>query len=113
MTFSLTAYSSSSEEEASFDDLNDVISDKLDAGRYLIYDCQEKHWVCVLESYYKDCELRRSMDAKSDSVHHSCAPVGALPSKKSCFQRVLYLTSQHVGTRFCVKDQWKKKSVKF
>lgn len=95
---------------AGFDPKTDLIAHNYEAGAYLIYDCQEKHWVCVLESYYLECQKQRQLDNMSKSDFHLCAPIEAFPTKKSCFQRQLFLTTQNHGTRFCIKDQWKSKN---
>lgn len=89
----------------------DIISDDYQAGAFLIYNCEKKHWVCVLENYYKECQDQRAQDNKNRGTFHTCAPIGKFPSKKSCFQRVLYLTSHNHGDRFCLKDQWKEKGI--
>lgn len=97
-----------------FDPKEDIIAENYEAGPYLIYDCKEMHWVCVMESYYKECEEKRSRDlASTQDVYHSCAPIGLFPTKKSCFQRQLFLTTHNHGKRFCVKDNWKSKAVKY
>lgn len=95
-----------------YDPVTDIIADNYEAGPFLIYDCDQKHWVCVLESYYKDCQEKRHRDAEHGTFYHSCAPIGKFPTKKSCFQRILFLTTHHHGTRFCIKDEWKTKAVK-
>ena len=93
-----------------YDPVVDIISEKYEAGSYLIYDCVEKYWVCVLESYYKLCEEQRKTElVLSEEPFHSCAPIGKFPNKISCFQRQLFLTTHNHGQRFCVKDSWKKK----
>lgn len=90
----------------------DIISDNYEAGPYLIYDCVEKHWTCVKEPYYKECQEKRARDHKKpNNVYHSCAPIGLFPTKKSCFQRQLFMISQNHGTRVCVKEEWKEKAV--
>ena len=94
---------------AVFDPVSDIISDEYEAGAFLIFNCEKKHWVCVLESYYKECQDKRLDEVNKRGVSHSCAPIGQFPSKKSCFQRVLYLTSHNYGDRFCVKSEWKEK----
>ena len=95
-----------------FDARRDIVSDKYEAGAFLIYDCEDHHWVCVLESYYKACEEKRSLDLeRSEALLHSCAPIGEFPNKWSCFQRQLFLVTHEHGNRFCVIDQWKSKAV--
>jgi hypothetical protein len=96
-----------------YDPLVDDISEKYQAGAYLIYDCQEKHWVCVLQDDFKTCEEKRAKDNLSESYLHTCAPIGEFPNKKSCFQRQLFLTTHNYGARFCVKDYWKAKALEY
>ncbi len=94
----------------SYDPVVDIISDNYESGPYLIYDCLEKHWVCVLENYFTRCEEQRGKDLSySEGPAHSCAPIGKFPNKISCFQRQLFLTTHNYGDRFCIKDNWKQK----
>ncbi len=111
--FSFTAMADDQERYiAGFDPKVDIIAENYDAGPYLIYDCKEQHWVCVMESFYKECEEKRGRDlAGANTVYHSCAPIGLFPTKKSCFQRQLFMTTHNHGKRFCVKDSWKPKAV--
>jgi hypothetical protein len=113
--FSTTAYSQTREKvHAGYDPYTDIISDEYEAGAWLIYDCKAKSFVCVLESYYKECADKRLLDNNSEETNfrHSCAPMGSFPTKKSCFQRQLFLTTHNMGTRFCIKDEWKQKIVR-
>lgn len=96
-----------------YDPKVDIISEDYEAGPFLIYDCVQNHWTCVLESYYKECEKKRSEDLHFKKERMSCAPVGELPNKKSCFQRQLFLVSQNVGYRFCIGPVWQQKEIKF
>ena len=96
-----------------YDPSTDVIAENYEAGPYLIYDCVEKHWVCVLESYYNDCVSARVEDQLLKRLDLRCAPIAQLPNKKSCFQKQLYLTGQNVGPNFCVGDEWKQKEIRF
>ncbi len=111
----LKCFSLGAQEEkltTGFDARRDIISDKYEAGAFLIYDCEDNHWVCVLESYYKACEEKRSQELqKSEALIHTCAPIGEFPNKWSCFQRQLFLTTHEHGNRFCVRDEWKTKAV--
>ncbi len=90
---------------AGFDPKTDFIADNYEAGPYLIFDCEENHWVCVGEPFYKDCQEKRKEDEKSDELPNRCAPFDQLPTKKSCFQRQLFMTSQNFGNRFCLKSK--------
>jgi hypothetical protein len=99
---------------AGFDPRTDVIADNYDAGAYLIYDCKEKHWTCVVEENFKECGEKRTRDlASAEVVTHSCAPIGLFPTKRSCFQRQLFMVTHNHGARFCLKDNWKEKAVDY
>jgi hypothetical protein len=94
-----------------FDAVTDIISDEYEAGPWLIYDCQKKNWVCVMEEFYKKCEEKRKLELNDAAlVNYSCSHVGKFPNKKACFQRQLFLTTHHHGVRFCIKDEWKQKA---
>jgi hypothetical protein len=96
---------------AGFDPKVDIIAENYEAGAYLIYDCEEGHWVCVTAAYYKECELKREQDLQTDLVRGRCAPLGGLPTKKSCFQRQLFMTGHNHGNRFCILPEWKEKEI--
>lgn len=96
-----------------FDPRYDIFSNKYEAGPYLLYDCEAKHWVCTEEITYKECEEKRKAEVLSDvNTHHSCAPVGKFVGKKSCYDRQLFMVSQNFGSRVCVRDVWKNKVVR-
>ncbi len=86
----------------------DNISEKYFAGAHLIYDCEEKHFVCVLPEDNKACEDKRAEAIKKKEKFLPCASLGTFPTKRSCFQRELYMVSQAHGNRFCLLDELKK-----
>jgi hypothetical protein len=94
-----------------YDAVNDKISEDYEAGAYLIYDCENKHYTCVLEEYFKSCESKVQEDLTTASLHHRCAPIGKLTTKKACFQKQLFMVSNNAATPFCTKDEWKKKEL--
>lgn len=96
-----------------YDATRDVIAENYEAGPFLIYDCKEGHYVCVLSDYYKKCEADRADDLIGRKLNLSCAPIGEFPNKKSCFQRQLFMTSQAYGPRFCISDYWKQKEISY
>lgn len=88
-----------------FDPSRDLISQDYTAGAYLIYNCKDQHWVCVTEEDYLECENKWQKGEKASlSTSYECAPIEKFPTKKSCFQRVLFNVSQNLGTRFCQKE---------
>lgn len=102
---------SGAKELAGFDPQTDLIAENYEAGAYLIYDCVEKHWTCVSGPYFEECKTKRKNDLYQKTLHHTCASIGAFPTKKSCFQRQLFMTTHDHGTRFCTKDIWKTKEL--
>lgn len=94
-----------------FDVQNDIIADNYEAGNGLMYDCVEKHWVCVRNTDYEACRENRAKSRLDETTTtHPCAPIAYFPNKRSCFQRQLFMTTHHHGERFCIKDEWKLKA---
>lgn len=96
-----------------YDPRVDIISEDYEAGPYLIYDCAKKHYVCVLESYFKECEQKKLKDIALNKERVSCTPVSEHLNKKSCFQKQLLLVSRNHGTRSCIAAAWKQKEIDF
>lgn len=96
---------------AGFDPRVDTIAENYEAGQYLLYDCVEGHWTCVTEPYFVECEAKRNEDILARKIESRCAPLGSMPTKKSCFQRQLFLTSNNHGHKFCVLPEWKEKGI--
>jgi hypothetical protein len=94
-----------------YDPKVDIISDKYEAGEFLIYDCEDQHWTCVRESFFKDCQSIREEDSLNKKVFSRCAPVGEFPTKKSCFQRQLFMVSHNHGASFCHLGEWQAKEI--
>ena len=98
---------------AGYDPVQDNISEKYEAGQFLIYNCVDKHWVCVLDSHFNECEKARIEDIENKVTDLRCAPIGSFPTKKSCFQQQLFMVSQNFATRFCLHPAMKEKELKF
>lgn len=110
-TIVLAASEEESDTPADFSPTKDMIADRYWAGAYLMYDCEEGHWVCVLKEDFKSCEEKRAKATKAREKFLPCAPIGEFPTKRSCFQRELYLTGQAFGHRFCLLDELKKEEI--
>lgn len=91
-----------------FNVVKDKIAENYWAGAYLMYDCEEGHWVCVLKEDYQVCVDKREKAKLAKEKHLPCAPIGEFPTKRSCFQRELFLTGRAHGHRFCLLDALKK-----
>jgi hypothetical protein len=93
------------------DELTLMITDEYESGKFLIYNCEKKHWACVSEENFKDCEKSRQNDFKNiENPIHTCATLNVFSRKASCEQRILFMTTHNHGTRFCIKDSWKLKT---
>lgn len=94
-----------------FSQEEDEIFDPDDVGPFLIYNCEKGHWSCVSEARNEDCQKQREEDKKrKDVFRYRCASIEKQASDKACFQRQLFNVSNNLGTRFCIKDEWKEKS---
>jgi hypothetical protein len=113
LLLSLPLLAQENKDPAGFDPVADNFSEKYEGGPFLIYDCVDKHWVCVLESYYMACEKQRREDIDNKKQLLSCAPLGTYLNKKSCYQRQLYMVGQNYETRFCLHPDMKQKELKF
>ena len=112
----MSAFALAEEDEAAsvppdYEPRTDNISEKYFAGAFLIYDCEEKHWVCVLKEDFATCNEKRAKSISGREKQLPCAPIGEFPTKKSCFQRQLYLSGQAHGNRFCILDELKKEEL--
>lgn len=94
------------------DPVADTLSDEYEAGPFLIYDCKNKHWVCVLKPYFETCQSQRAQEQFDKIEKLSCAPVEEFPNKKSCFQKQLYLTTQGFGDKMCDGEVWVPKEIR-
>ncbi len=94
-----------------FDPLTDVISEDLEAGPYLIYDCVENRWACVREVHFNECKEKRKIHTGDLDRRYRCSPIGSFSGKKSCFQRQAFLVSQAVGDRSCNRPRIEKQTV--
>lgn len=113
MLFSLISYADSGQKELEgFDAAADVITENAVAGAFLVYDCTEEHWMCVIKENFDDCLAERTSDIALGKKKLGCAPLAEMPTKKSCFQKQLFLTGQNHGTRFCISDSWKQRELR-
>lgn len=94
-----------------FDPEKDLISEEYTAGAFLIYDCKERHWVCVMASDFEACQKGWSQENKEFSDRNKCFPVKEFPNKKSCFQEQLFLVSQNHSAQYCEKLPWRQKAI--
>lgn len=107
----------SAQTEPELNPSTDLIAENYEAGIHLIYDCDEKHWACVRSDYAEACEATRAERRKEVTERVApmdlpCARIGSFPTKESCFQRQLFMTSQNHGSRFCINDPWRQREMR-
>lgn len=94
-----------------FDPRTDIISDDLQAGRYLIYDCTKKSWICVLKEHFTECGKKREEDENNQKTYARCAPISEHAVKFACFQEQLRLVTNVDSEKLCVLDSWKQHEI--
>lgn len=94
-----------------FDPRTDIISDDLQAGPYLIYDCTKKSWICVLKEHFTECENKRKEDESNQKTYARCAPLIEYSVKFACFQEQLRLATNVDSEKLCVLDSWKQQEI--
>lgn len=94
-----------------YDAANDEVEEGSTAGAFLIYNCKDSHWACVISKNFDECREKRDEDLKGEKKVLRCAPIAEFPTKKSCFQRQLFMVSQAYANRVCISDIWKQREM--
>ena len=71
------------------------------AGKYLIYDCEKKHYACVDSDGNSRCKELRSDAIASKAQIYPCAPLSAYADKKSCVEKNYKFIESNANKRFC------------
>lgn len=74
---------------------------KFEAGRILIYDCQDKHWTCINEPSLEKCMDKRNYEIEQGAVKYSCAPLRTYETKEECIKANYRFSSIPMMKRFC------------
>lgn len=82
-----------------------IISEKYSRGKNLIYDCFDKHYVCVSDVNYDDCRSLRDLAIEKRKVILPCAPLKVYDSQISCFSSYYTLIHQKTYKGFCIRQQ--------
>ena len=76
-----------------FDSAKDEISDKYMAGPHLVYDCEDKHWVCIADEEKKECVEGRDLSRLKKGRSLKCTYFKSFEDKSGCFQAQLKIVS--------------------
>ena len=77
------------------------IDTKYFAGKYLIYDCEKKHYACVDSVGNSRCKELRISAIESKAQIYPCAPLSTNPDKKSCVEKSYKFVESNANKRFC------------
>lgn len=80
------------------------IDNKLRAGKYLIYQCENKHFACVDEVGFQNCkENRKKSKSQKNFKLLDCAPLKEFQSKLKCVEESYGLIEKNLSKPFCFK----------
>ncbi len=63
-----------------------AISKEYREGEYLIYDCENQHYVCVNRDSNKECENKHLKRIRENQSRFSCIPLKIFADEKTCFE---------------------------
>lgn len=77
------------------------LDDRYKAGKFLIYDCQRKHYACVNQDGNNSCIERREESKAKNAGEYDCAPLKTFPDKKNCLLKNYEVVEMNAWKRFC------------
>lgn len=78
------------------------ISQKYFLGRFLIYDCKDRHFGCVNLPSFFNCREARDVDKENKEVFLSCVPLKQYKSLKDCTDAYLSIIYRRTNKSFCI-----------
>ena len=107
-----TADPESAKAEA-FDPTRDNISGKYLGGPVLLYDCEEKHWVCVSGDDAQNCDKTRATEGEKKQIALSCARGTVFETKSTCLYQLRTLTMRGNVPRACLHPDHRSRFIGF
>ncbi|MDA9793258.1 hypothetical protein N9B72_01610 [Bacteriovoracaceae bacterium] len=86
-------------------------SDKYFSGKYLIYDCQDGHWVCADVESRDNCEAAVQRAIPTDTVELPCFVAEEFASIDKCVEQNKKVVSNLGPTRNCYHPKYKKRII--
>lgn len=78
------------------------MSEKYYEGSFLIFNCDHRHWACVDQSSYEDCQgLRKESLQKEYPERPPCAPIANLNTIERCILEQKKLIEGNKEFSFC------------
>lgn len=82
-------------------------------GRFLLYDCIKRHWVCTRKFEYKNCENQRKKAMLEYKTNLPCAHFDVFRKSKDCRKRQQELTDRALFEQFCFHPAKSKDRIDF
>lgn len=81
------------------------------SGKYLMYDCQDKHWVCGDKEAHDNCNAAIKRDLPNDAVKLPCFIVKKFRSLGECVHYNKKIVSNLGPTRKCYHPKYKERII--
>lgn len=81
------------------------INKKYFRGSNLIYDCEKRHFACVIEDNFIDCEKLRDLEIENKKNRYTCVPLKKYTTQKECFEKQMRAVETVVNRGFCLKER--------
>jgi hypothetical protein len=95
------------------DPSKDILSKKWTTGAFLIYDCDDRHWVCVHDFGQAQCEDLRKNKLASGARTLGCAPGQEFESREECWSVQKKLVNEALYPRTCLHPNARKRFIGF
>ena len=84
-----------------------VINIQYRGGDNLIYDCNEKYFVCVSDTGRDQCETDRQEAKDNGKENYPCAVLKVYKKKEDCLQKQYEIANVNALKRYCKLDRLK------
>lgn len=74
-------------------------------GKYLIYDCKGRHFICVDEKGYDACTKKRENSYVKRRYNLGCAPLKEYKNQDKCFSAVYTIVHSIKSKKFCLNNR--------
>lgn len=71
------------------------------AGEFLIYDCAKKHYACVDQNSFQNCQEERQKSISLKKSQLSCTPLKKFDDKIACIKGNYKVVDSMTLKRFC------------
>lgn len=84
------------------------INKKYFRGSNLIYDCEKRHFACVIEDNYNECEQLKEEQRRNKVAQFTCVPLLKFTTQKECFEKQMRAVETVVNRGFCLPKYGKE-----